>query len=137
MKKTILVELLSFDKDGNRMISEEELTQVMENDETLTVLRSLEIDPSCLRELYRMMFYKKGKQVSIERVMELLLMYRGNLPITVRHMADIQAYTRWLLTYEMAVNQAKTGMYIRELGDRLVQARTPCILAREAACRDI
>merc|ERR1712151_1373800 len=55
------------------------------------VLRSLNIDRLFLLELQSMLFPKPNSVVSIKVVMEIMLMCRGDLPVTVQHIASAQA----------------------------------------------
>lgn len=124
MKETILVELQQFDDDGNGMISKSELTHVMKNKQALGVLRSIEVDKESLQELLQMLFYDRGDdaEVSIERVMELLLMYRGNLTTTVKHMVEAHAFNRWCLTHQMKVHSDRIDHHLRQLPQMIHQS---------------
>lgn len=134
MKDSILVELKQFDNDGNGMISKGELRQVMKSKHALGVLRSIEVDDDCLYELQQMLFYNKGDdaEVQIERVMELLLMYRGNLSTTVKHLVEAQAFTRWHVNDHMRKHAEHTESMLKDLGRHLC-CLISAIPARKAA----
>jgi len=115
MKESILVELHRFDIDGNGMISLEELQHVMNDPHALGVLRSLEVDVQYLRELQRLLFPRPDTLVSIESIMDLMLMCRGDLVTTVKHMASGQAFTRFLLSSEIQSLEERVLKGFREL----------------------
>jgi len=98
LKKTVLLELKKFDDNGDGVISKDELGEVMSSPEALSVLRNLEVDIVCLKELQQMLFPTHASLVSIDTVIGHLLDYRGSLPTTVRHAVDGQAYTRHVIT---------------------------------------
>lgn len=113
LKKSFLVELKKFDDNGDGVIGKAELEELMESLEALSVLRSLEVDIACLKELQQMLFPTPNSMVSIEDIIDHLLNYRGDLPTTVRHAVDGQAYTRHVLS---AQNE--------ELNDKLDKVRS-------------
>jgi len=124
MKETILVELKQFDDDGNGMISKSELAHVMKNKEALGVLRSIEVGKECLEELQQMLFYDKPDDaaVPIDRIMELLLMYRGNLNTTVKHLVEAQAFNRCCLSHQMRAHDERLHRCLREMQDTMCQS---------------
>jgi hypothetical protein len=128
MKETILVELKQFDKDGNGNISKGELTHVMKNKQALAVLRSIDVGADCLSELQQMLFYDKpdDAEVSIDRVMELLLQYRGNLQTTVKHMVEAHAFNRWCLTHQMKVTDHHLQNSISQLNNAVCYVASHC-----------
>lgn len=108
MKKTIYAELKKFDEDGNGMISNEELTNVIQNPQALEVLHSLNIDVDYLADVQQMMFPTQlpaagepnehvTKDIPIEKTIEMMLMCRGHLPVTVKNLVQGHFVTRWLL----------------------------------------
>jgi len=117
MKETILVELKTFDDDGNCMISKAELEQVMSSPRAISVLRSIEVDTDCLETLKQMLFWNRpdGAEVHIERIMELLLNYRGNLHTTVKHLVDAQAFTRAYLGHQIKTQSEQLEGCLNEL----------------------
>mmetsp|Transcript_113929 Transcript_113929/g.317242 ORF Transcript_113929/g.317242 Transcript_113929/m.317242 type:complete len:648 (-) Transcript_113929:112-2055(-) len=90
MRESVLIELKKFDVDGNQMICREELSQLMNDSEAVEVLSSLQIDLNYLAEMQKMLFPFSDSQVSIMCIMEQMLLCRGDLPVTVQHMALCQ-----------------------------------------------
>lgn len=117
MKETILVELLQFDDDGNGMISKAELEKVMSSRQAIRTLRSIEVDTDCLETLKQMLFWNRpdDAEVHIERIMELLLNYRGSLHVTVKHLVDAQAFTRAFVTHQIKVQTEQMEGCLSEL----------------------
>merc|ERR1719263_1096908 len=42
-----------------------------------------------------MLFIHKNTEIPIKRFMEILVTYRGNMPTTVKHMVDMQSFSRY------------------------------------------
>merc|ERR1719399_2722229 len=84
------MDLKNFD-DGDGMISKAELMKVMKDPQSKAVLKGLNVDILFLLELQSMLFPKPDSRVSFRAIMELMLMCRGDLPVTVQHMASNQA----------------------------------------------
>jgi hypothetical protein len=91
VKESILVDLRKFD-DGNGMMTHDALVQVMCDPQSKAVLKSLNVDRLFLMELQRMLFPKPGSQVPIKNLMELMLMCRGDLPVTVKALSSGLSY---------------------------------------------
>merc|ERR1719433_2295733 len=108
MKESILVELKRFDEDGNGLISPDELQHVMQDPQALYVLKSLEIDIHALQEMMNMIYQQgESNEVTIGFIMDLMLMCRGDLPSTVRHLVTYEALTRWAITTEVQQMRAE------------------------------
>jgi len=114
MKESILVELNKFDEDGNGKISKAELEHVMKDRKAIAALSSMEVGPDCINELQQMLFYGKSDdtEVTIEQVMELVLMYRGDLTVTVKHLVEMIAFSRWYLTHQITEHTEHTEKHL-------------------------
>jgi len=121
MKESILLELKRFDEDGNGLISPDELHDVMQDPQALHVLTSLEIDINALKEMMNMI-YQQGEtaEVTIGFIMDLMLMCRGDLSTTVRHLVTYEALTRWAITSE--VQQLRAELKAITLGPADLEA---------------
>merc|ERR1711924_201956 len=95
-KESILLDLKKFD-DGDGMVTRSELLQVMKDPQSIVVLRGLNVDRLFFIELQQMLFTYEQSTVPIKVIMELLLMCRGDFPVTVQHMASSQAALFWQL----------------------------------------
>merc|ERR1719362_804664 len=108
MKESILVELKRFDEDGNGLISPEELQHVMDDPQALHVLNSLEVDTHSLQEMMDMILQQsESNEVTIGLIMDLMLMCRGDLPSTFKHLVTYEALTRWAITSEVQQMKAE------------------------------
>jgi len=101
VKESILVNLMKFD-DGDGMITKDELKHVMDDPTSKVVLKQLNVDRLFLLELQQLLFPTPDTEVHIKGLIELMLMCRGDLPVTVRHLASSQAS---LLSMIMAVEK--------------------------------
>lgn len=123
IKESILVALKKFDDDGNNMVSRTELQHVMGDAQSLATLQSLDVDVLYLLELQNMMFPHEDSQIPMKAVMELILMCRGHLPTTVKHMAHWQALTRW--TFSAILNQHEQRVLAHMNGLLTVRSAAP------------
>jgi len=96
MKQSILVDLQKFD-NGDGMLSRKELHEALQSQQSKAVLRNLHIDELFLKELQSMLFPHPDSQVSIKAVMQLMLECRGDLDVTVLHLARGQAFLSTLI----------------------------------------
>lgn len=96
VKQSILMDLKQFD-NGDGMITRQELMSVMRDPQSKAVLRGLNVDQLFLLELQSMLFPKPDSTVAIKGIMELMLLCRGDLPVTVQHIASAQASMIWQL----------------------------------------
>lgn len=94
-KETILIDIKKFD-NGDGLITKSELGHVFADPQSWKVLKGLNIDRLFFLELQQMLFPEEDSSVPIKVIMELLLMCRGDLPVTVQHMASAQALLIWL-----------------------------------------
>eukprot|EP00928_Gymnodinium_smaydae_P072672 TRINITY_DN5599_c0_g2_i1.p1 TRINITY_DN5599_c0_g2~~TRINITY_DN5599_c0_g2_i1.p1 ORF type:complete len:714 (+),score=93.34 TRINITY_DN5599_c0_g2_i1:72-2213(+) len=96
MKQTILLELKKFD-DGDGMIDESELGEMMSDPASVSVLQSLGIDVAFLQELQVMTYSAPGSVYPIDMLIEQMLSCRSELNYTVKHMVMQQRLTQWTL----------------------------------------
>jgi len=94
MKDTLLVILLSLDEDKSGMISKEEMQYVIEDDDAMDALKSMQVNEKSLLEQLDMLF-SSADELSIEDIMNLILMLRGDRSVTVSDMTHGQSITRW------------------------------------------
>jgi len=89
-KQSILMNLKKFENSEGK-ITRHALTHVFKDKQAKKVLKSLNIDQLFLTELQQLLFPSPDANVSIRAIMELMLMCRGDLPVTVQHIASAQA----------------------------------------------
>merc|ERR1719350_2719336 len=122
LKQSILVELLKFDEDGNSMISEDEFNNVMQDDSAVRSLRHLGVDVQYLRD-YQQMLYQYQPEYSIEAIMQLCLVCRGDLPVQVQHLVDAQAFTRWFVSENIRASEERIRTLCDSKLERTMQAK--------------
>merc|ERR1740138_457571 len=82
--------LMEYD-DGDGLISQEELSEVIHDSSSKSALKRLNIDQLFLIELQSTLFPDTESKIGIKSVMELMMMCRGELPVTVHHLATSHA----------------------------------------------
>lgn len=96
MKQTMLLELKKYD-DGDGMINEDELNELMACPSSVSVLQTLGVDVPFLQELQVMTYSKPDTAVPIEGLIEQMLTCRTELNYTVKHMVLQQKLSDWSL----------------------------------------
>lgn len=94
VKDKLLTLLRELDEDGSGEISREEIQQVLDNDEAMGVLENLQVDVGHLMEQLDM-FFEEGGDLTIQQIMDLILMLRGDRPPTMKDMLHGQTFNRW------------------------------------------
>merc|ERR1712137_1295700 len=115
LKKSVLVELQKFDVNGNNKISKDELAHVMEDEEALCVLNEFGIDLGYLSNLQEMLFDTPDTEVSINRIMELMLSSRKELPSTFKHLAEGQIFARWAMNAALEKRETRLSKYLKDI----------------------
>jgi hypothetical protein len=119
LKETILLELLKFD-DGDGLISREELDQVLQDPHSKAALRSLDIDSLFLTELESTLLQMESDRIPIKGVIELMLLCRGDLPSTVKHVASGQAFLHGVIS-KLDKHLTKHMRHVRDSLHRLAK----------------
>lgn len=114
MKQTILIELKKFD-DGDGLIDEDELNELMADPYSVTVLESLGIDVPFLQELQVMTFDKPGMTCPIEHLIEQMLTCRRDLIFTVKHMVLQQKLSHWNLENKIMKHEQRMEKKIQSM----------------------
>jgi hypothetical protein len=99
VKTQLLSMLKEMDEDRNGTLSRAEIAQVLYNDKALNVLVALNVDSGILLDMVQMS-YEEKEELSIIEVMELILMLRGDRPVTMSDLLHCETFMRW------KVNQA-------------------------------
>jgi len=138
MRDSILVLLNKFDADRSGGICKGELELVLNDEHSVEVLQALEVDVEHLREVQNMLFDELD-EVSIEGILDLMLVCRGGLPATVKHIVDSHAFTRWSLSSTLSQQERRIDVQLHQLStqvaqlvDRLVLQAVPHIWQTEA-----
>jgi len=97
MKETILLELKKFD-DGDGMITEEELSELMTEPKSVEVLEALGVDVNFLQTLQVMTYEFPDAEVSIPDLMDQMLMCREETPVTMKHLIVQVEISQWMVS---------------------------------------
>ena len=71
---------------------------MLQDPHSKAVLNSLDIDRLFLTELQSTLFQDEGDRIPIKGVIELMLLCRGDLPPTVKHVASGQAFLHGVIS---------------------------------------
>merc|ERR1712039_249457 len=96
MKQSILLELKKFD-DGDGMIQGDELTDIMSDSAAVEVLEALGIDVPHLQQIQSMMFSRSDNEADAQTIIDQMLMWRKELPVTVEHMIQTVNLTQYFI----------------------------------------
>jgi len=100
VKENILVVLTNLDEDGSGDITKDEMSSVLRDEATLLVLDKIQVDMSHLVD-YLDMHYDVSAEVSIQQIMDLILMLRGDRMPTMRDMLHGQMLARWKMNHAL------------------------------------
>jgi len=124
VKETLLVMLKELDHDCSGAISKEELTNVFNYTSALEVLQSLEVDVKHLVD-HLDMFYEYNTKtfgtgdIPIAKIMEVILMLRGDRPTTMKTMLHGQSFANWKLSKALEGNEERIIGGISELSSEV------------------
>mmetsp|Transcript_80504 Transcript_80504/g.139705 ORF Transcript_80504/g.139705 Transcript_80504/m.139705 type:complete len:114 (+) Transcript_80504:2-343(+) len=83
-----------------------------------------------------MLFPEPTAEVSIESIMDLILMCRGDLLPTVKHVISGQAFTRWMVSHAMKVQHQLLEDQLDALAAQLDETASMQMLAFQASVRE-
>jgi hypothetical protein len=114
MKDKILHELKQFD-DGDGLITEEELNEVMIDPQSVVALERIGVDVSFLQYLQVMTYEDPDAQVPIHDILDQMLTCRQQTPATMKHLMTQQRLTIWILQNKIAQHEKRLdkGLDIR------------------------
>jgi hypothetical protein len=114
IKESVLVMLRKCDSNGNGLIAQDELSSLMDDIDSVGALESLHIDVGHLELMQELLFDTPFSEVPARMIMEQMLFMRGNLPVTVKHLLDMNAYTKFGLEKKLADLEIKLLTAIRD-----------------------
>jgi len=100
LKESILVELKKFD-DGDGLISEDELGDLMTNHQAVECLQALGVNVDFLQTLQVKTYEVPETTVSIPDLLEQMLMCREETPATMRHLVLQQDIAAWITSNKL------------------------------------
>eukprot|EP00811_Abedinium_folium_P012484 NODE_2157_length_2280_cov_5.378077.p1 GENE.NODE_2157_length_2280_cov_5.378077~~NODE_2157_length_2280_cov_5.378077.p1 ORF type:complete len:428 (-),score=148.44 NODE_2157_length_2280_cov_5.378077:231-1514(-) len=103
LKESILVELQKFDDDDNGMISQAELSTVLEDPHSQHFLKHLSIDVSHLQATAAMI-YAEVEEIPVQTIMELFLNCRSDIPIKLQSLLDVVRVMLWHYKRDLEVS---------------------------------
>eukprot|EP00747_Dinoflagellata_sp_TGD_P037330 gnl/TRDRNA2_/TRDRNA2_139014_c1_seq1.p1 gnl/TRDRNA2_/TRDRNA2_139014_c1~~gnl/TRDRNA2_/TRDRNA2_139014_c1_seq1.p1 ORF type:complete len:318 (-),score=40.43 gnl/TRDRNA2_/TRDRNA2_139014_c1_seq1:168-1121(-) len=118
VKVSILAMLKQFDCDGAGQISKDELQMVMKDPAAIEVLVGLQVDLSYLKMMEEILF-EKQPEVHIEEVMDVILMCRGSLPSTVKHLVKSHECTQFAIGTALQSHQGAMEIRLSKLADQM------------------
>jgi len=118
MKQTILVELKRHD-DGDGLIDEDEMNELMADPETVRVLESLNIDVPFLQEIQVMTYREPGVGLPIDQLIDQMLACRCGLKMSVKQMIMQTKLVHWTLENHMKQLEQQMDVLRNDMGSLL------------------
>eukprot|EP00747_Dinoflagellata_sp_TGD_P123811 gnl/TRDRNA2_/TRDRNA2_173881_c1_seq1.p1 gnl/TRDRNA2_/TRDRNA2_173881_c1~~gnl/TRDRNA2_/TRDRNA2_173881_c1_seq1.p1 ORF type:complete len:347 (-),score=66.27 gnl/TRDRNA2_/TRDRNA2_173881_c1_seq1:57-1097(-) len=98
VKDSLLQMLKSLDSDGSGMISRNEIEQALYHQDALHVFEDLQVDFKHLLDMLDMFFDADSNgELSVQEIMELILMMRGDRAPTMNDVLTLQGFLLWKL----------------------------------------
>eukprot|EP00747_Dinoflagellata_sp_TGD_P093256 gnl/TRDRNA2_/TRDRNA2_165706_c1_seq1.p1 gnl/TRDRNA2_/TRDRNA2_165706_c1~~gnl/TRDRNA2_/TRDRNA2_165706_c1_seq1.p1 ORF type:complete len:169 (+),score=40.66 gnl/TRDRNA2_/TRDRNA2_165706_c1_seq1:2-508(+) len=134
VKDNLLHMLRALDEDGSGMIDIAEIQGVLEDEASLLVLNSLNIDLELLMDTLDML-YEDNPELSIQQIMDLILMLRGDRTPTMKDIQASLSYQRWRLTKLLTKSGTSEGQSSEEASKNAKNGRGEQSVAPSAAAR--
>lgn len=131
MKQTVLKELKRFD-NGDGMINEDELNEMMACRDSVKVLQQLGIDVTFLQDLQVWSYSVPGSELPIEALIEQMLSCRTQLNFTVKHMVMQHRLNEWTLRNKLVDQEQKLHRLLDrrfvKLADQLISKQKDLLI---------
>jgi len=114
LKQSVLVQLQKFDRNGNNMISFDELDHVLSDDATLKIFDQFGIDMDYVEQFANMLFDTPTGETSIHKLMDLMLAARKDLPVSLKHLSESMYYSTWSLTTILRESENRLVAFMKE-----------------------
>jgi voltage-gated sodium channel len=106
MKEKILYELKKFD-DGDSLISEDELNEVMVDPLSVAVLEKIGVDVFFLQTLQVMTYEDPDTQVPIHEILDQMLSCRRQMPVTMKHLITQTHLMIWSMSNKILQHERR------------------------------
>lgn len=120
MKEKILKELKKFD-DGDGLITEEELNEVMIDPRSVAVLERIGVDVTFLQTLQVMTYEDPEATVPIHEILDQMLTCRRQMPATMKHLITQQHLTIWMMSNKILAHEKRMDMKLDIRFERLLE----------------
>jgi len=114
LKGTLLAMLRGIDEDKSGEISQEEISHILHYEEALAVLKDLNVDVDYFVDSLNMHFEYGGGNIGIMKVMDLILMLRGDRPPTMKDMIHGQTFARWKVQAALKANEKRIKKILKD-----------------------
>jgi hypothetical protein len=106
MKETILYELKKFD-DGDNLIDENELNEVMVDPLSVAVLEKIGVDVTFLQTLQVMTYEDPDTKVPIHGILDQMLTCRRQMPATMKHLITQTNLMIWMMSNKILQHEKR------------------------------
>lgn len=120
MKIKILTELRKFD-DGDGLITEDELNEVMIDPSSVQVLETIGVDVEFLQTLQVKTYEDPNAQVPIHEILDQMLTCRRQMPATMKHLITQQHLTIWMITNKILQHEKRMDMKLDIRFEKLLE----------------
>eukprot|EP00928_Gymnodinium_smaydae_P089247 TRINITY_DN7323_c0_g1_i1.p1 TRINITY_DN7323_c0_g1~~TRINITY_DN7323_c0_g1_i1.p1 ORF type:complete len:668 (+),score=96.61 TRINITY_DN7323_c0_g1_i1:68-2071(+) len=137
MKEQILYELKSFD-DGDGLISEDELNEVMTSEKSVEVLESIGVDVSFLQTLQVMTYEDPDAVVPIHEILHQMLTCRRELPATMEHLILQTHLSIWMMSNKILQHERRMEKNLDMRFEKLLDliGEEPHLLHRDSSAHE-
>eukprot|EP00812_Abedinium_dasypus_P015469 NODE_909_length_1315_cov_321.580952.p1 GENE.NODE_909_length_1315_cov_321.580952~~NODE_909_length_1315_cov_321.580952.p1 ORF type:complete len:381 (-),score=109.23 NODE_909_length_1315_cov_321.580952:155-1297(-) len=132
LQDLILGELMKHDADGNGAVNKEELESVLTEKTSMSIFEALEVNLNHLHALSEMLFAESA-ELPIRSVMETMIMNRGDMPASFRHIAEGNSITRWTLKAALKSSEAALEARLQSIEEQVARGMKEMVAAAEAA----
>merc|ERR1712032_946574 len=101
LRKAVENELKEWDVDGSGTISNEEFGRVLASQKSRDALHELDVDLEYLHDFRNLIITTDGRELPINKALELILVCRGDQPATVTSLAVANRLTHAIIERNM------------------------------------
>jgi len=124
VKDKLMKLLKDLDEDSSGYLSKEEMGVVLDNQQALQVLESLQVGTDFLIEQLDMLYEDRGCDLTIQEIMELILTLRGDRSPLMADILHAQHFNRWKLEKAMGETENNIQEWMRSQSDALAEVST-------------
>jgi len=115
LQKSIMVTLKELDDDDSGLLSKQEIQEVFEEPGAMKVLKELNVDVNHLVDSMAMHF-EFHSEIGMSKVVDLILMMRGDRLVTMKDINYASTFTRWKITAALKRSELRIEKFMQAMG---------------------